>query len=107
MITLIKTPRTTYTFSVTVGGETFQPCQLLDILWSVKHQRVEIWDMSQKKINALNSVDALDNAVQKQLAIPGPKIDDYIADLTIVVRGDPDLSRLWDERYAMSHHTGI
>lgn len=97
---LVKTPHTTFTFSVTVGGESFQPCILLSTLWAVRKEQVEIWHMSQKKINALNRVGALHDTIQKQIAKAGPKIDDYIDDLKTMIQNDPDLNRLWDERYA-------
>lgn len=103
---LTKKPKVTYIYSVVVGGEKFQPCDLLNALWLVKHKGVELWN-AQKKIDALNSVGALCGAVQKKVATPGPNIDQYITDLIAMVRGDADLSRLWDTRYAMDYHTGI
>ena len=104
---LKKIPHVSYTYSVDVGGETFQPCVLLGILLSVKHQQVEIWGVSKKKIDALNTVGALNRAVAKQIANPGPNIDIFINDLTAMVTGDTDLYRLWKERYAERWHTGV
>ncbi len=97
---LTKIPRTTYTYSVTVGGETVHPCELYATLWLVRKTGVEMWGISQKKIDALNAVGAFQNAIKKQIAKPGPNIDAIIADLATMIRGDSELHDLWARRYA-------
>lgn len=106
-LVLKKVPHVRYTYSVDVGGETFHPCDLLVTLTAVRQLQVELWNISKKKLDVLNAVGALTNAAPKQLGVAGPKIDDYISDLTALVTGDADLYRLWRERHAERYHTGV
>lgn len=105
-LTLQKIPKVTYTYSVDVGGESFQPCELLAMLIAVKTFPSELWNISQKRLDALARLNILIDPKPKMLAVTGPKIDDYIDELTQMVVTDSDLESLWQRRYAERYHTG-
>lgn len=99
--------KTSIVTTIDMGGQTFRPCMLLEVLWAVRNMPCEIIGVSRRRLSALVTAGAIQAVADKgQTSLPGTRIDDIIEQLTDMVTSDPHLDRQWQDRHAMQHHPG-